>query len=239
MNNLRYKFVFILAIGFGLITAFLVLNYLQDVKEALDDTDYVEIVVANQDIPEKSIITASMVTLKKIPLQYMHPQETTNKNDIVDKILLVPVTAGESILKNQVLDKKDSKEGLAYMIPKGKRALTVAVDEVSGVSGLIQPGDRVDVISTVVIGEREPKPYTLVVLQDIQVLAVGKAMDKKPEVKTNQSETKTVTLAVTLSEAKPLMMASQRGVIRLMLRSPIDDSKGYTPPFTMEDFLAR
>lgn len=234
---MKNKLVFLIALIFGLITAFLVLNYLNEAKQALDDTDYVEIVVANQDIPAKTVISDSMVVLQKIPRQYMHAQEAMDKKDIVGKILLVPVIAGESILKNQVLEQGDSREGLAYIVPKGKRALTVAVDEVSGVAGLIKPGDRVDVISTIVIGDQQPKPHTLVVLQDIEVLATGKIMDIKTDGKTKPVETKTVTLAVTLAEAKPLMMASQRGVIRLMLRSPIDDSKGYTPPFTMEDFL--
>jgi len=234
---MRNKLVIVLALVFGLLTSYLVLTYLQEVKAALDDNEYVEIVVANQDIPVNTVVSASMVSMKKIPFQYVHSQEITDNSEVIGKILLVPVNSGESIMKNQVIDQGDKKEGLAYLVPKGKRALTVPVDEVSGVAGLIKPGDKVDVIGTVAIGENQPKTYTLMVLQDIEVLAVGKLMDKSANEKNTAVETKTVTLAVSLAEAKPLMMASQRGVIRLMLRSPVDDSTGYTPPFAMEDFL--
>jgi len=235
---MRNKLVIVVALFFGLLTSYLVFNYLQDVRAALDDNEYVEIVVANQDIPVNSVVSASMVSMKKIPFQYVHSQEITDNSEVIGKILLVPVNSGESIMKNQVISQGDKKEGLAYLVPKGKRALTVPVDEVSGVAGLIKPGDKVDVIGTIAIGENQPETYTLVVLQDIEVLAAGKVIDKSVDEKA-AVETKTVTLAVSLSEAKPLMMASQRGVIRLMLRSPIDDSKGYTPPFKMEDFLTQ
>jgi pilus assembly protein CpaB len=235
---MRNKLVIILALVFGLFTAYLVLTYLQDVEASLDDNEYVEIVVANQDIPADSVISASMISMKRLPFQYVHSQEITDKSEVVGKILLVPINSGESIMKNQVIAQGEKKEGLAYLIPEGKRALTIPVDEVSGVAGLIKPGDRVDVIGTVSIGENPSKAYTLIVLQNIEVLATGQKMDDSVAEKT-PVEVKTVTLAVTLSEAKPLMMANQKGVIRLMLRSPIDDSQGYSAPFTMEDFLSQ
>jgi len=234
---LRNKLVFLFAIIFGLITAFLVFDYLKDVKQVIDNTEYVEIVVANQNIPEKTTISSEMVSLKKIPVKYKHSKAILNLKEAVGKILLIPITTGESILKNQVISPGDSREGLAYMVPKGKRALTLAVDEVSGVSGFVKQGDRVDVIGTVLIGDDKPKPYTVVVLQDIEVLAVGKILDVKTDGKTKPIDVKTVTVAVTLEEARPLMMASQRGAIRLMLRSPIDDSKKDIAPFELEDFL--
>lgn len=232
---MRNKLVIVLALVFGLLTAYLVLNYLQDVKTALDNNEYVEIVIANQDIPANTVISASMLSMKKIPFQYAHSQEITDNSEVIGKILLVPLNAGESIMKNQVISQSDKKKGLAYVIPEGKRALTIPVDEVSGVAGLIKPGDKVDVISTITIGDNQPKTYTLMVLQNIEVLATGKQIEESAENVT--AEVNTVTLAVTLAEAKPLMMANQKGVIRLMLRSPIDDSQGYTEPFTMEDFL--
>ncbi|KJS21770.1 MAG: hypothetical protein VR72_08935 [Clostridiaceae bacterium BRH_c20a] len=235
---MRNKLVIILAIVFGLTTAFMVLNYLQEVKKAMDDNDYVEIAVANQDIPVNTIVSNTMVGMKKIPSQYMHPQEFTDKDQVVGKIALAPIVVGEGFMKNRLLEQGDKKEGLAYLIPKGKRALTIPVDEVSGINGLIKPGDHVDIISTVTIGELEQKTYTLIVLQDIEVLAVGKNIGKSENL-ANTEETNTATLAVTLAEAKPLMMANQRGVIRLMLRSPIDESKGYSPPFTMEELLTQ
>ena len=228
---MRSKLVFILALIFGLTTSLLLYKYLSDTKAALENTEYVQIVVAAEDIPAKTKIMEKMLTYKKIPLEYKHPNEITKLEDAVNKILLVPVTAGESIMSNQVLGPEERKEGLAYIVPKGKRALSIPVDEVSGVAGLIKPGDSVDILATVEVNDT---PYTSVPLQNIEVLAVGKKIDDNLA---EPVEYKTVTLAVTFTQAKRLMMASQRGVIRLMLRSPIDDSWGYSAPSTLQDLL--
>jgi len=126
------------------------------------------------------------------------------------------------------------------MIPSGKRAMSVPVDEVSGVSGLIKPGDRVDVISVISIdlNSNLSKPHSLVVLQDIEVLAIGKALSIiTGENAQNPVDAKAVTLAVSLEDSVQLQMANQRGTISLLLRSPIDDSKSYPKPFIAEDFL--
>jgi pilus assembly protein CpaB len=228
---LRSKLIFILALIFGLLTALLLYKYLADTKEALENMEYVKIVVAAEDIPAKTKVMEKMLTFKKIPKEYQHPNEIINPEDVVNKILLVPVTAGESIMSNQVLGPEERKEGLAYIVPNGKRALSIPVDEVSGVAGLIKPGDHVDILATLEINDT---PFTSVPLQNIEVLAVGKKIDDSIG---EPVEYKTVTLAVTFTQAKRLMMASQRGVIRLMLRSPIDDSWGYSAPSTLQDLL--
>jgi len=212
-------------------TTLLLYKYLTDTKAALDNTEYVNIVVAAEDIPAKTKVMEKMLTLKKIPVEYQHPQEILNIEDVVNKILLVPVTAGESIMANQILGPDDKKEGLSYIIPNGKRALSIPVDEVSGVAGLIKPGDSVDILATLEVNDTA---FTSVPLQNIEVLAVGKKIDDSLG---EPVEYKTVTLAVTFTQAKRLMMASQRGVIRLMLRSPVDDSWGYSAPSKLEDLL--
>jgi len=231
---LRSKMVFILAVVFGLITAGLAYKYLNDTKQSMDKTEYIKIIVAAQDVPAKTKLNEKMLTFKEIPKKYKHVKETANLEDVANKILLVPVTAGQSIMTNQVLAADDSREGLAYLVPQGKRALAVPVDEVSGVAGLIKPGDRVDVLTTVVIDDI---PYTAVPLQDIEVLAVDKEMNVNFDASKKPLESNTVTVAVTFAQAKRLMMASQRGAIRLMLRSPIDNTKGYSAALKLEDLL--
>jgi len=227
----RSKLVFVLAIVFGLVTSLLLYKYLSDAKQELDNTEYVKIVVAAEDIPAKTKVIEKMLSLKEIPKKYQHAMETTSMEDVVNKIVLVPVTAGESIMTNHILGPEERKEGLAYIVPPGKRALTIPVDEVSGVAGLIKPGDSVDVLATLEIND---VAFTSVPLQDIEVLAVGKKIDDKID---EPVEYQTVTMAVTFTQAKRLMMASQRGVIRLMLRSPIDKSWGYSAPSKLEDLL--
>ena len=243
MNGGQYmknKVVFILAILFGLTAAILTYTYLSNLKKTIDTTEYVEIVVAKQVIPEKTVITANMLEHRKIPSKYKHSNEVLELREVVGRISLVNFTVGQSIFNNQIVERGDYKEGLAYMIPDGKRAMSVPVDEVSGVSGLIRPGDKVDIISVISIDitDNQSKPHSLAVLQDIEVLAIGKALTiRTGENAQNPVDAKTVTLAVSLEESIQLQMANQRGTINLLLRSPIDDSKFYPKPFIAEDFL--
>lgn len=230
---MRNKLIFLLAVVFGLATAVMVFLYIGQVKEEVAQTEFVNVMVAAKDLPADTLLKAEMVTTKKIPAQYKHPKETVNSKELVGKILITPITAGESIMINQVYDSKDKKKGLAYLVPVGKRAITVKVDSVSGLAGLVRPGDRVDVLATV----SADQAYTILPIQDVEVLAVNKYMDPNLNIAEKQFEISTVTLAVQYNDAKPLMMATQMGAIRLLLRSPVDHEKGYYGPYKMSDLL--
>lgn len=230
---MKSKYIILLSLIFGLLTAYLIFTYLTGLEQSITSIEYGEVVVAARDLPAKTHLTGEMITVKKVSLEYIHPQAMTKKDQVAGNISISPLVAGEQILKSKIATKDNVKNGLSYLVPVGKRALTVAVDEVSGVAGLIKPGDRIDVAATVNIpeGQREA-PFALVVLQDIQVLAVGRNLEEK-ETQGNS----TVTLAVTVEESRPLILASTKGSIRLMLRSPVDDSKVYTTPFKADNFL--
>jgi len=233
---LRSKLVLFLAILFGLAAAALAFFYLNSAKEALDKTQYVQVVVAARDIPGNTVLQEAMLVLQKKPTELKHVQEFTDAKEIIGKTLTVPVVAGQAILSSQVVAPGDVNKGLAYKIPVGLRAVSVAIDAVSGVSGLLQPGDRVDVLATI---SKDSETYTVLPLQDVVVLAVGQQIDNtrvaagedKPEM------AETVTLAVQYNDAKPLMLASIKGNIRLLLRNPVDHAKGYYGPYKMSDLI--
>ncbi|SET59766.1 pilus assembly protein CpaB [Natronincola peptidivorans] len=231
---MKGKVIFVAAILLGLVTSMMIYGYLNKAKETMNTTEYIEIVIAVEDINANTVVSANMVELKEIPAAYKHPNAVTDVKEVTGKIALIPITRGESILSNQVISSGEHKQGLAYKIPQGKRALSIAVNEVSGVSGLLKVGDRVDIITTINAGEDPPITYTLVVLQDIEILAVGRNINQHSN---ENPEAKTVTVAVSLEDSLPLKHANQRGAISLMLRSPIDDSKTEPEAFQVEDFL--
>lgn len=230
---MKSRYIILLSIIFGLLTGYLIFNYLTRVEQAMTNIEYGEVVVAVRDLPAKTLLTKEMIEVKKVPRDYIHPQALTTKEEVIGSINITPLVIGEQVLKSKVAGRGDFKNGLSYMVPLGKRAITVAVDDVSGIAGLIRPGDRIDVAAAVNIPEGQKEiPFALVVLQNIQVLAVGRNMEVK-----DTQDNKTVTLAVTVEEARPLVLASSKGSIRLMLRSPADNSTFYTIPFKAENFL--
>lgn len=230
---MKNKFILVLCIIFGLLTSYLIYDYLTKAERSMSNIQYGQVIVTAVNVPAKTMLTNEMLTVKKVPLEYIHPQTIQKKEEAVGTITVTPLVQGEYVLHGRIAQRNDAKNGLAYIVPAGKRAVTVAVDQVSGVAGLLKPGDHVDVAATVNIpdGQREI-PFSLVVLQDIQILAV----DRNLEDKEIPPENKTVTLAVTVEQSRPLILASQKGNIRLLLRSPADSSTVYTVPFRAEDF---
>jgi pilus assembly protein CpaB len=117
------------------------------------------------------------------------------------------------------------------------RAVTVAVDPVSGVGGYLKPGDHVDVVATFRTFGIDREAVARTVLQDVQLLALGSQIEKerlrKDGAKPSFSSGKdTATLLVTPAEAERLALAEAEGKLRLALRSAGDiarvDSKGIT-----------
>ncbi|MDX9870870.1 MAG: Flp pilus assembly protein CpaB [Clostridia bacterium] len=235
---MRSKLIFLISLILGLVTAYLIYDFLNKTEQSAVNIQYGEVVVAAVDILEKTQINNDMIQVNKLPVEYIHPQAIRNKNEIAGRITTSAIAAGEQLLNQKLAAPGETAYGLAYAIPQGKRALTIAVDTISGIAGLIKPGDEVDVVAVIDLpdpGSSRDLPFSLIALQDIRVLAVGSQM-KDTHKSSAPLEYSNITLAVTAEEARPLTLAAERGSIRLMLRSPVDDSKVNTVPFKAEHF---
>lgn len=228
-----------LAVLCGLATAFFSYQYLQDLKTRYSPDNLMPVLMASETINKDSIISTKQLTVDYIPAQYVHPQALPDKKGAAGKTAIVEIMAGEQILESKLLSESNRKQQLAYNIPKDCRAVSIAINSISGVAGYITPGDYVDVIATMDIedaGSKEnSKPYSILTLQEIKVLAVGENIelgDKK-----SAGTGKTITLAVSINDALPLVLASERGNLRLLLRSPVDESKVNLPPYQPGNLL--
>lgn len=213
---------------------------LSSASESVQRLEKSSVVVAKKPVPAKTVVTGDAVELKRMPVNCIHPHAARRVDDVVGKIAREPLVAGEQILLDRLVKQGDIQGGFSCAVPPGKRAVSVSVDEVTAVGWHLQPGDHVDVLGTleIPVSGSETRAFTVVALQDVEVLAVGKNLqvvtDQGKDVKT---EVKTVTLAVSLDEAKPLILADEKGKIRLALRSPLDRGKASGPPFELGDFL--
>jgi pilus assembly protein CpaB len=237
---LKNRWIYVLAVIFGLLTCYFIYDFLVSVEKKMTEGETQEVVIVVQDVASKTLLTKEMLAVKKVVADYIHPQALRKTEEAIGSITLTALVKGEQLLKSKIVKKDDTTKGLAYLIPHGKRAVSIAVDDVSGVAGLLKPGDKVDVTAVIGIPDSAGKevPHSLVVLQEITVLAVGKNLEEKTGKGDNsKEEDKTVTLAVTVEEARPLLLASQKGALRLLLRSPVDSSTVKTNPFKAEDYL--
>jgi len=239
------KRIMLIAIVLGLSTAVTINLYLNKLKAALNNVKTTRVVVAAQDIAAKTEITGAMVEEKEIPADLAHQKGYRQSSEVIGKITSSQIIKGEQVLANRLVDPADTGKGLGYAITKGKRAVSVAVDDVSGLSGLLKPGDKVDILVTMDVDNAGKRvTFTRMFLEDIPVLAVGSIMSEEPETEKNaknqaSAETKTVTLEVYAKDTQPLTVANERGKIRLVLRSPVDNGRANPAPYLPEQLMVR
>lgn len=233
------KKYWVLAVLCGLAAAFFFYQYLQDLKIRYSPDNLVPVLMASEKINKDSIISAKQLTVDYLPAQYVHSQALRSREGAAGKTAIVEIMAGEQVLESRLLGESNRKQQLAYNIPQDCRAVSIAIDNISGVAGYIKPGDYVDVIATMDIADagnnENSRPYSILTLQEIKVLAVGENIELGDKKSTGTG--KTITLAVSINEALPLVLASERGNLRLLLRSPVDKSKVSLPPYQPGNLL--
>jgi len=148
----------LLGLFLGLVSAALVVVYL---SKAGDDGGgnvsggaATPVVVVSQDIPVGTRVTEEMLTLKPIASDAVLPGAFLKTEEVVGQVTRVPLVAGEQVIPTKVAATGVAitdveNPPLAFVIPEGKRAVSVEVSSIIGASGLIRPGDYVDVILTV------------------------------------------------------------------------------------------
>lgn len=123
-----------------------ILNTQDKSREA--EMDYREVIVAVSEVKMGEVISRNKLTLKKIPKQHTPEDALVEGKDAVGKVAQSGILPGEILTAARVADAEDGQAGLAYKIPEDSRAITLNVDTESGVSGMILPGDDVDLMIT-------------------------------------------------------------------------------------------
>ena len=232
---MRKRKLLLIAAALGLLAAVLTYTYIRSMEtDSVQQVKEVGVVVAMADIPSGTTVSANMVRLAQIAQTALHPEAAITTSEVIGRITKTPIVQGEQILRNRLLP-AGVRPSLSFAIPSGKRAVSVAVNEVVGVAGFVKPGDRVDILATIEDPDLEDT-VTSTVLQDVEILAIAQDMeeqvDKKPKVTT------TVTLAVTLAEAQKVTLAEETGVLRLALRPVTAANREWVNP-TSSDQLAK
>ena len=232
----------LLGLFLGLVSAALVVVYLSKADGGGGNVSAAKtpVVVASQDIPAGTRVTEEMLTLKPIASDAVPPGAFLKTDDVVGQVTRVPLVSGEQVIPTKVAATGIAitdveNPPLAYVIPEGMRAVSVEVSSVIGASGLIRPGDYVDVILTIQVqggggasggaaGESASRDQLArTILQNALVLAVDQQValpaaggeEGAPSVSDEGSDTNpaaaTVTLAVSPVHGEVLTVAETCG----------------------------
>ncbi len=196
----------------------------------------VPVVIAKTKLAPGLRLAKAHLAVKRWPQGAVPPGSFRRPQTLIGRVVRAPLAKGEAVLMYK-LAPKGVAGGLSAIVPPGFRALTVRVDEVIGVGGFVQPGDRVDVLVTVLKGLYREDPITRTVLQDIPVLAVGdklveeytaKSSKKKRGKKSKKTTVRIVTLQLTPQQGEYLALAATWGKVLLALRNQGDREKAVT-----------
>lgn len=257
------------AVTLGLVAAMLSWSYVQRAGVNAAPVGTVPVVVAAVDIPVRTQITAGMLVVKQIAPDARHPKALSAAEQLDGKVTNLPITAGEQVLSTKFFARKEDS-GLAFRIPPGSRAVSVAISEVISSGGMIVPGDHVDVMalfsagvlgdSASAQGSQAGQDSAAIVLQNIEVLAVAQELQgviaepqgtaagigsklsgnsSRPDTQRQEAvarpNARTVTMAVTPEQAQKLILAEEKGKIRLALRAVEDTQPVQIGPTLLKD----
>lgn len=239
------KKILLYSITLGLLAAGTAAWYMKNVEASANPT--VPVVVAKSYIPPRTVLTEDMVILKNMPRGAVHAESSTTLEPVIGKTTKQSISSKEQVLYTKLF-KERAESGLAFVLPEGRRAVAISVNERIAAGGLIVPGDKVDVIGSCIVSPKDQNKEiarSVYSMQNLEVLAVAQDIQgeestsavsavqsqnststltgtRKPQAK---PMAKTVTLSLSPDEAQTLVMYENHPScdIRLALRASNDE----------------
>lgn len=185
----------LLGLTLGVVAAALIVVYLSSAKSdggggiSGSNGSAVPVVVAGQDIPAGTKITADMLTIKNVAPDVVVKSAFTKVEDITGKVAVSSIASGEQVINARVLAATDAGQviqanALAETVPISKqsapcgtpncgmRAFSVSVSPATAVAGLVRAGDRVDIVAAFQDGS------AVTVVTDVEVLALDRDFER-------------------------------------------------------------
>jgi pilus assembly protein CpaB len=264
----KQRIILIVGIILAVVVVFLIKIYLDQQRQALEaaarqkaarmQENQTSVLVAKQDIPKGTAISPELFEPKIVPKEYAAPSAVTSVDRIDGMIAVVSIAKGEQISLNKLTVARETSSGggLAESTPVGKRAITITVDNMASVAGMVRPGNYVDVIATIPVpavspeGKQIVQAATVPLFQNVLILAVGQQIStvsasegarytkdgqKQPQPQPQQPQAGSlITIALTPQEASIVAFVQEQGKLRLVLRSPADSQVQPTRPINWE-----
>jgi pilus assembly protein CpaB len=241
MKRWRAILPILLALVIALSTSFFLYKWLQRQKAPTEkvkvvETTAVPVMVAAVDLPWGTKLKPEMIESTPYLEKSLPPGYFSDSDALEGRVLIASLKQNEAILEIKLAPTSVTTGGVSAVVTPGKRAISVKGDKVLGISGLIKPGNRVDVLATLTQGNKNE--ITKIVLENVLVLATGKEIQEND--KGEPSPVDVYTVEVTPEEGEKLTLAASKGRLQFALRNVIDAeivlTKGATIKKTLSSF---
>ncbi|MEO7994641.1 MAG: Flp pilus assembly protein CpaB [bacterium] len=241
--------------------------YITTVRKQYESGDFAWVVVCTSAVKAHLVVRPDEIEVKRVDAAVAKGNQislegntlsTSGKTFLLNQVQfhIAQTAVPEGAIVNQAMIAENLDDSFSRKIPEGKRAVTVNVDDETGIAGLIRPNDRIDVIGNFQVeAGKDPRGqpiqglYTQTLLQNVEVLAVGKdagiglsqeLVQDPNEAKAQFGHPTSVTLAVTPEQAQMLVHVRKAGSLSASLRpGPYNPAEGdeTLKPITDSDVL--
>lgn len=222
----------------GLVVTVVVRQFLtttaKPVAAAPEEMVSVVAVAGKEPIPARTKLSEAQLVMKPMPRSVLTGLEFTSIKDVAGSSTVIELEPGEVLLPNRLV--ADGKGTLPFRIPTGTRAVTIHIDEMSGVAGFPEPGDLVDLVLFIPAKAPErPQATARLLYEAVPVLAKGpaqgttgtpgssgKAASATPP-PAESTRITSLTIALKPEAATEVALAEQIGVIKVLLRPALSE----------------
>jgi pilus assembly protein CpaB len=190
------------------------------------------ILVAARAISTGTLLRADDITWRDVRQADIRPGSVVrgqaHESEFLGAVARRNFSPGEPVIASDIV-KPNERGFMAAALKPGTRAISIGVDASQSSSGLVLPGDRIDVILIQSFGDTvEPsrREVAETVLVDVRVIAVDQSLNAAarvpPERRVGSPESqlpKTVSLEVSSRQAETLLVASQLGRLGVSVRA--------------------
>jgi pilus assembly protein CpaB len=232
-NGKSFMIVAVLLGAAAAVVGYFGLTSLASRSTARSNSNYRDVVVTATDLTFGVKLDRAMLRIARYPKDAVPDGAYASLDSVVGQTTKVFMGAREPVTAIKMSSRGG---GLSMLVRPSMRAASLEVNQVSGVSGFVLPGDRVDVLVTVDPRNINEDAVTRTVLQNTEVLAAG----QKTEQQDNKPITvQAVTLLVSPEGAETLALALHEGKIHLVLRNPEDQEENQVASLSTREMLGR
>lgn len=190
----------------------------------------IDVIVARRDVDKGDVISPQTMALRSIPAEFasssaIRPDQFDSFNGMR---LANALRGGEQLVATAIVGGENMT--FSHRVKPGIRALTIAVDEINSISGMLQPGDRIDLLFSARppgngAGHPPAPEATVPLFQSLLVLATGKQVRAGVDDRGARGGFSTVTVEVEPEHAQRLVVAQRSGKLTAVLRNPDDPQR--------------
>jgi pilus assembly protein CpaB len=207
--DLQHKLAFTASLILGIVATFLLAQILERRAEGA----VTPVVVAKAAMPKGAVLQADQLHVVDWPARSVPAEVLTSLDGLAGRMLRENLLAGEPLLDSKLWP-SGSKGNLLDAIPIGQRAMTVRIQDLSGLSPDDLTGASVDVLLSA--RDAQGQPFSKLVLEGAQVLAVPS--NTRSGSREGLVTIQAVTLLLSPTDAQRLDLARSLGVLSLSLR---------------------